>query len=234
MRLDKFIADAGIGSRKEIKQALKEGIVCVNGEVIKNAALHINPETDRVSFAGQEIEYKPFVYLMLNKPADTVSATYDNRDATVISLVPEEFSHYELFPVGRLDKDTEGFLLITNDGVLSHNLLSPKKHVDKRYYARLDAAIAEGDKEKFQNGIVLDDGYKTLPAVLDAEIGSCEAYVTIQEGKFHQVKRMFADVGKHVTYLKRVSFGKLTLDETLEPGEMRELTDTELALLKGE
>lgn len=234
MRLDKFIADAGIGSRKEIKQALKGGLVCVNGSPEKNAARHINPETDSVTFARQKIEYKPFVYLMLNKPADTVSATYDNRDATVISLVPEEYSHYELFPVGRLDKDTEGFLLITNDGALSHNLLSPKKHVDKRYYARLDGAISEGDKEKFKSGIVLDDGYKTLPAVLDAQIGSNEAYVTIQEGKFHQVKRMFADVGKHVTYLKRVSFGKLILDESLGLGEMRELTPEELALLKGE
>ena len=234
MRLDKFIADAGIGSRKEIKQALKEGIVCVNGEICKNAATHINPETDVISFAGQEIEYKPFVYLMLNKPADTVSATYDNRDTTVISLVPEEYSHYELFPVGRLDKDTEGLLLITNDGVLSHNLLSPKKHVDKRYFARLDGAIAEGDKEKFASGIVLDDGYKTLPACLEGEIGDTEAYVTIQEGKFHQVKRMFADVGKHVTYLKRVSFGKLLLDKSLSPGEMRELSAEELSLLKGE
>lgn len=234
MRLDKFIADAGIGTRKEIKQALKGGLVCVGGEVMKDAARHINPETDLVTFAGQKIEYKPFVYLMLNKPADTVSATYDNRDATVISLVPEEYSHYELFPVGRLDKDTEGLLLITNDGVLSHNLLSPKKHVDKRYYARLDGKVAEGDKEKFKSGIILDDGYKTLPATLEAEIGSNEAYVTIQEGKFHQVKRMFADTGKHVTYLKRVSFGPLSLDETLAPGEMRELTDAELALLKGE
>lgn len=234
MRLDKFIADAGIGSRKEIKQALKGGLVCVNDIPEKNAARHINPETDSITFAGQKIEYKPFVYLMLNKPADTVSATYDNRDATVISLVPEEFSHYELFPVGRLDKDTEGLLLITNDGVLSHNLLSPKKHVDKQYYARLDGQIAKGDSEKFASGIVLDDGYKTLPAILDAEIGSSEAYVTIQEGKFHQVKRMFADVGKHVTYLKRIRFGPLCLDETLAPGEMRELTDEELALLKGE
>ena len=234
MRLDKFIADAGIGSRKEIKQALKGGLVCVNGQYENNAARHINPEADSVTFAGQKIEYKPFVYLMLNKPADTVSATYDNRDATVISLVPEEYAHYELFPVGRLDKDTEGFLLITNDGALSHNLLSPKKHVNKRYFARLDGEIAKGDKEKFAAGIVLDDGYKTLPAVLDAEIGSTEAYVTIQEGKFHQVKRMFADVGKHVTYLKRVSFGPLLLDESLELGEMRELTSEELALLKGE
>ena len=234
MRLDKFIADAGIGSRKEIKQALKGGLVCVNGSPEKNAARHINPETDSVTFARQKIEYKPFVYLMLNKPADTVSATYDNRDATVISIVPEEYSHYELFPVGRLDKDTEGFLLITNDGALSHHLLSPKKHEDKRYYARLDGAISEGDKETFKSGIVLDDGYKTLPAVLDAQIGSNEAYVTIQEGKFHQVKRMFADVGKNVTYLKRVSFGKLILDESLGLGEMRELTPEELALLKGE
>ena len=234
MRLDKFIADAGIGSRKEIKQALKGGLVCVGGIPEKNAARHINPETDIISFAGQTVEYKPFVYLMLNKPADTVSATNDNRDATVISLVPEQYAHYELFPVGRLDKDTEGLLIITNDGVLSHNLLSPKKHVNKRYYARLDGAVAEGDKEKFASGIQLDDGYKTLPAVLDAEIGSNEAFVTIQEGKFHQVKRMFADTGKHVTYLKRVSFGPLSLDESLGLGEMRELTDEELALLKGE
>ena len=131
MRLDKFIADAGIGSRKEIKQALKGGLVCVNGEVIKNAAIHINPETDSITFAGQKIEYKPFVYLMLNKPADTVSATYDNRDATVISLVPEEFSHYELFPVGRLDFDTEGLLIMTNDGELANNLMHPKKNVEK-------------------------------------------------------------------------------------------------------
>ena len=132
MRLDKFIADAGIGSRKEIKQALKGGLVCVNGQYENNAARHINPEADSVTFAGQKIEYKPFVYLMLNKPADTVSATYDNRDATVISLVPEEYAHFTLFPVGRLDVDTEGLLILTNDGKFAHNVTSPKKQIAKK------------------------------------------------------------------------------------------------------
>ncbi len=230
MRLDKLLSGAGCGSRKEIKQFIRKGAATVNGQVVKSGDISVDEKNDVITFFGEKIVYKEFIYLMLNKPEGVVSATYDNRDATVISLVPEEYIHYELFPVGRLDKDTEGLLIITNDGAMAHRVLSPKHHVPKKYYVCTDGEITGEDIEKFKSGIILDDGYKTMPALLE-RINATEAYVTISEGKFHQIKRMFADTGKKVVYLKRIKFGEIELDETLESGEIRELSEEEIEKL---
>ncbi|WP_043934060.1 pseudouridine synthase [Bacillus sp. EB01] len=230
MRIDKMLANLGYGSRKEVKQLLKSGTVKVNGTSIKDAKQHIDPEQDTVTVNGTEIEYREFVYLMMNKPPGVISATEDNRDETVIDLLELEDQVFEPFPVGRLDKDTEGLLLITNDGQLSHRLLSPKKHVPKTYFAVIEGEVTEEDVEAFSKGVTLEDGYHTKPGelkILKSGMMS-DIELTITEGKFHQVKRMFQSVGKRVVYLKRISMGPLLLDETLELGEYRELTDEEL------
>lgn len=232
-RLDKVLSHAGWGSRKDIKRLAKEGLITVDGEVVTDPSLHVDPTKQIMAVDGELVVYKRYVYLMLNKPAGVVSATEDARERTVLDLVPPEFAHYALFPVGRLDKDTEGLLLLTNDGPLAHNLLSPKKHVDKTYFARIDGEVNEQDVAAFARGVILDDGYKTLPAKLVVLRRGPESAVevTIREGKFHQVKRMFAAVGKKVLYLKRLSMGALQLDPALRPGEVRELTAAERALL---
>jgi 16S rRNA pseudouridine516 synthase len=230
MRIDKMLANLGFGSRKEVKMLLKAGAVKVNGEKVKDAKEHIDPNNDVVSINGQEVVYKEFIYLMMNKPAGVISATEDNRDETVIDLLEMEDQVYEPFPVGRLDKDTEGLLLITNDGQLSHRLLSPKKHVPKTYFAVIEGVVTDEDIQAFKNGVTLDDGYETKPGeltILKSGLMS-DIELTITEGKFHQVKRMFQAVGKRVVYLKRMSMGSLKLDETLELGEYRELTDEEI------
>ncbi|WP_342544690.1 pseudouridine synthase [Lysinibacillus sp. FSL K6-4013] len=230
MRLDKLLANMGYGSRKEVKQLLKQKAVSVDGAYVKDAALHVDPEQQIVSVFGERVVYTEFVYFMMNKPPGVISATEDLRDETVIDLLEPLHQHFQPFPVGRLDKDTEGLLLLTNDGQLAHNLLSPKKHVPKVYYAQIEGVVTEGDAEKFANGVELDDGYVTKPGKLvilkSAQLSEIE--LTIQEGKFHQVKRMFEAVGKRVTYLKRISMGSLTLDENLALGEYRELTTEEL------
>lgn len=230
MRIDKMLANLGYGSRKDVKKLLKDGAVLVNDEKIKDPKHHVNPETDTVTLNGEVIEYKEFIYLMMNKPPGVISATEDNRDQTVIDLLEMEDQVYEPFPVGRLDKDTEGLLLITNDGQLAHRLLSPKKHVPKTYFAVIDGEVTEGDIEAFKKGVTLDDGYLTKPGelvILKSGLRS-DIELTITEGKFHQVKRMFQAVGKRVVYLKRISMGPLVLDESLELGEYRELTEEEI------
>lgn len=230
MRIDKMLANLGYGSRKEVKGLLKKGAVKINGEIVKDAKEHIDPNQDIVIINGQEVVYKEFIYLMMNKPGGVISATEDNRDETVVDLLEMEDQVYEPFPVGRLDKDTEGLLLITNDGQLSHRLLSPKKHVPKTYFAVIEGEVTEEDIIAFRNGVTLDDGYETKPGelvILKSGLMS-DIELTITEGKFHQVKRMFQAVGKRVVYLKRISMGSLKLDETLELGEYRELTDEEL------
>lgn len=233
MRLDKLLANMGYGSRKEVKQLLKEKAVTVDGIVVKDAAMKVDPEQQDVSVYGERVIYTEFIYLMMNKPPGVISATEDRYDETVIDLLDPLAQHFKPFPVGRLDKDTEGLLLITNDGNLSHNLLSPKKHVPKTYYATIDGIVTETDIEAFRQGVELDDGYVTKPGELvilkSGDISEIE--LTIQEGKFHQVKRMFEAVGKKVTYLKRLSMGSLVLDEALELGDYRELTEAELKLL---
>jgi len=230
MRLDKLLANMGYGSRKEVKQLLKQKAVTVDGDYVKDAALHVDPEKQIVSVFGERVVYTEFVYFIMNKPPGVISATEDLRDETVIDLLEPLHQHFQPFPVGRLDKDTEGLLLLTNDGQLAHNLLSPKKHVPKVYYSQIEGVVTEEDAEKFANGVELDDGYVTKPGklVILKSAQQSEIELTIQEGKFHQVKRMFEAVGKRVTYLKRISMGSLKLDENLALGEYRELTAEEL------
>lgn len=240
-RLDKLLAHSGFGTRSEIKLLVKRKAVQVNGKAVKDSGLQVNPDADVITVDGEEVSYKEFVYLMLNKPPGVISATEDMRDKTVLDLIGPDFAHFEMFPVGRLDKDTEGLLLLTNDGKLAHELLSPRKHVPKTYYAEVDGAVDNQDKDAFLRGVELDDGYVTMPAelVILAE-GNPQAGIpskielTIMEGKFHQVKRMFQAVGKQVVYLKRMRMGGLLLDEYLKLGEYRELTETELQELKME
>ncbi|MDN4493727.1 pseudouridine synthase [Ureibacillus aquaedulcis] len=230
MRLDKLLANMGYGTRKEVKQLLKQKGVTVDGEVVKDSSMHVNPDIQEVSVFGERVEYMEFIYLMMNKPPGVISATEDHVDKTVIDLLDPLAQHFKPFPVGRLDKDTEGLLLITNDGQLAHNLLSPKKHVPKTYYAKIDGEVTESDIEAFRQGVELDDGYVTKPGdlVILSSGPKSEIELTIQEGKFHQVKRMFESVGKKVTYLKRLSMGSLKLDEELNLGDYRELTEEEL------
>ena len=231
MRLDKFLADCGRGSRKEIKALLKSGTVSVNGEAVRDGSVKINENEDKILVGNLPIIYKPFVYLMLNKPKDYVSAVFDKKQKVVTELVPEEYAHYEVYPVGRLDIDTEGLLILTNDGELCHRLLSPKNHVDKTYFLRCKKELTESDIQKAKDGIVLDDGYVCMSADLKITDNPTEAYLTIREGKFHQVKRMMESLENKVVYLKRISMGGLVLDEALGIGEIRELTEEEEKLL---
>ena len=234
-RLDKILGNLGYGSRKEIKESARKGIIEVNGVVVKDSGMKVDPENDKIFINGEQVFYRKYIYLMMNKPDGVISATFDNRDETVIDLLEIEHQVFDPFPIGRLDKDTVGLLLLTNDGELNHRLISPKWKVDKVYYAKIDAEVTEKDIKKFKNGITLDDGYTCKEAKLEiikAGEEESEIMLTIQEGKFHQVKRMFEAVNKNVTYLKRVEFGTLKLDESLEEGEYRELTEEELNTLK--
>ncbi|QSS99296.1 rRNA pseudouridine synthase [Pontibacillus sp. ALD_SL1] len=233
MRIDKLLANMGYGTRKEVKKILKSGVVRVDAQPVKDAKTHVDPEQQEVTVFGEAVDYKEFIYLMMNKPQGLISATEDQHDTTVIDILQPEDSVFDPFPVGRLDKDTEGLLLITNDGKLTHQLLSPKKDVGKRYYALIDGEVTEDDVLAFQAGVTLDDGYKTKPAELTILQSGEESEIelVITEGKFHQVKRMFQSVGKTVTYLKRMSMAGLELDEDLEPGEYRELNDEEIQFL---
>ena len=225
MRLDKYLAEMGAGTRKEIGKAVRAGRVTVNGQTVKNAAMQVTAE-DEVSMDGVSVEYEEYVYYMLNKPAGVISATEDARERTVLDLISER-QRKGLFPVGRLDRDTEGLLLITNDGGLAHRLLSPRHHVDKVYYARLDGSVGEAEKTLFAQGLKVDDTLTALPAELEILEPATEVRVTIREGKFHQVKRMFEAVGREVLYLKRLSMGPLALDESLPKGDYRRLTAEE-------
>ncbi|QTH43955.1 rRNA pseudouridine synthase [Cohnella sp. LGH] len=270
IRLDKMLGNLGYGTRSSIKQWVKQGAVRVNGEVVKDHGRQIRPNDDTVVLNGETIRYRDTVYVLLHKPAGVVSATEDMRDRTVIDLLDEEITVLSPFPVGRLDKDTEGLLLITNDGKLSHELLSPRKHVPKTYRALVAGAVGQEDAEAFERGVELDDGYVTMPAQLEvlaslsAAAGDSEGQMkadkpeaaaemsavldfapsgpnatplswielTIHEGKFHQVKRMFEAVGKKVLYLRRVAMGPLKLDPGLAPGDWRELTEDEIDSLR--
>lgn len=235
-RLDKVLSNLGYGTRKEIKQVVRKGFVEVNGEIVKDSGMQVDPEADKIFINGEEIFYRKYIYLMMNKPDGVVSATFDNRDETVIDLLEIDHQVFDPFPVGRLDKDTVGLLFLTNDGELNHRLISPKWKVDKVYYAKINAKVTNRDVERFKEGITLDDGYVCKEAILEilsASDEESEVKVTIQEGKFHQVKRMFEAVNKKVTYLKRIEFGTIKLDEDLEEGEYRELTEEEVAILKG-
>ncbi|HKM00132.1 MAG TPA: pseudouridine synthase [Mobilitalea sp.] len=233
LRLDRYLSDMRIGTRSELKGWIRNKRVEINGTICVKPEAKVVVGRDEVHFDGQLVEYQEYTYLMLHKPVGVVSATADNLNKTVIDLV-EDTLRKDLFPVGRLDKDTEGFLLLTNDGELAHRLLSPKKHVDKVYYARVDGQVTVSDQEAFQIGVSIEENYVTLPAKLDiitsGEVSEIE--LTIHEGKFHQVKRMFEAVGKKVVYLKRLSMGGLILDPELAPGEYRRLTTQEIEYLK--
>ena len=240
LRLDKYLTEMGCGTRSQVKKEILKGSVSVNGEIAKKAERKVDTEKDEIIFKGEKIFYAGYEYFMLNKPAGVVSATEDKKERTVIDLIKES-KRKDLFPAGRLDKDTEGLLLITNDGQLAHRLLSPKKHVDKIYYAKIKGIVTEEDVRLFEKGVHIGDEKPTMPAALEIlsvqnetdekEDGYSEIYLTIKEGRFHQVKRMFRAVGKEVVYLKRIQFGTLTLDPSLKPGQYRKLTEEEVEQL---
>lgn len=234
LRVDKVLSTIGCGSRADMKRYCKYKMISVNGEVVNNPGFQVDPEVDEIVFDGEKVTYREFIYIMLNKPDGYISATFDKHDPIVLDLIDPSYLIYEPFPVGRLDKDTEGLLILTNDGKLSHRVLSPKKHVPKTYYAKVDGIVTNDDIIAFEKGVTLDDGYETMPAQLKIlksdEISEIE--LTIHEGKYHQVKRMFESVNKRVVYLKRLSMGKLNLDESLELGEYRELTIEEIKLME--
>lgn len=233
-RLDKLLASTGRWSRSEGKRLVREGRVYANGRAAASPEERYDPETVALAVDGEPVRLQKFVYLMLHKPAGVLSATEDGRGRTVLDLLPAEYKKRGLFPVGRLDKDTEGLLLLTDDGALAHELLAPKKHVDKVYYARVEGTLTQDDCAAFAAGMTLPDGLSCLPAGLEllSAGAESEALVTLREGKFHQIKRMLAARGKPVTYLKRLSMGALKLDEALAPGQWRELTAEELQRLK--
>lgn len=236
IRLDKFLADSRVGTRSEVKKMIKDHMVTVNGIPAKDAGQKISPDEDDIRVSGEKIDYSEYQYLMFHKPAGCVTAHTDNLHKTVMDFIPENL-HKELSPVGRLDLDTEGFLLITDDGMLAHNLLAPGKHVPKTYFAKICGVVTEKEIQLFAEGISIGDDKPTEPAKLeilssDRTHGRSEILLTITEGRFHQVKRMFRAVGMEVTYLKRISMGALVLDDDLSPGEWRFLTPEEVALLK--
>ncbi|VNM47415.1 ribosomal small subunit pseudouridine synthase A [Streptococcus pneumoniae] len=236
MRLDKFLVACAVGSRTEVKNLLKAGRVTVNGKKEKSAKLQIDEKIDEIRFDGQVLEYEEFVYYMMNKPKGVISATEDPKHRTVLDLLDDLAWSKEVFPVGRLDIDTHGLLLLTNDGQLAHVLLSPKRHVDKTYLAQVKGIMTQEDVETFAEGIPLKD-FTCQPAILelvsiDTEKNQSQIRVTIAEGKFHQIKRMVGYCGKEVVDLQRLTMGTLVLDENLERGEWRRLTKEELEILR--
>ncbi|EOH93480.1 pseudouridine synthase [Enterococcus villorum] len=238
MRLDKFLATVGLGSRKEVKGLIKKGQIKVNEKEIKSDKFQVNEWTDIVSYEGERLFYQKDFYYILNKPAGVISATQDNYEQTVLDLFDESSYREDLFPVGRLDKDTEGLLVLTNDGVLAHQLLSPKKHVEKEYFAKIRGVMTEEDVTAFSRGLVIDGGEETRPAQLfidavDLVTNTSNIRLILHEGKFHQVKRMVKAVGKEVTYLKRIRMGNFYLPEELAIGEYRPMTEEEVHQLEG-
>ena len=239
MRLDKFLADAGLGTRSQVKTIIRKGTITVNGVPAKKPEQSVNPETDQICDGSRELTAVKTVYYMLNKPAGYVSSTEEHDGPSVLSLLKDEAGQSVpgkgLFPAGRLDKDTEGLLLITNDGALAHDLLSPRKHVEKTYFARVKGPMTEAVAEAFDRGLDIGEKRPTLPAkliIVESGAEVSQVTVTSREGKFHQIKRMFEKVGSEVLYLKRISFGSLTLDETLAPGTFRPLTEEEIRQLQ--
>lgn len=242
LRLDKYLADMGLGTRTEVKELLKKGCVACNGEVVKRPELKVDTEHDQITCQGRLVGYVEMEYLLLYKPAGVLTATEDRKQRTVLDLLDASVRK-DVFPVGRLDKDTEGLLLITNDGALAHELLSPKKHVKKCYFARVSGIMTGEDVKSFEDGLFVPEysdrfsSFFAMPAVLrilsvDQEQQQSEVEIEVCEGKFHQVKRMCAAVGKPVVYLKRLSMGNLRLDDSLKPGEYRRLTAEEIRQLK--
>ena len=230
MRIDKLLTTMGIATRTEAAKAARAGQIKVNGKVISKADLKVDPESDRVEYMGRPVSYMKNIYIMLNKPSGIVSSTDGKDGVTVISLLPEELQKCGLFPCGRLDKDTLGFVLLTNDGSTAHYLLSPKRHVSKIYYVKTEAPVSPKDIEMLESGIKLDHGDIALPAGVE-QLGKCELHITIVEGMYHQIKRMLEAVNNRVIYLERIEFGKIPLDTSLKRGEWRYLTQEEIDIL---
>lgn len=231
-RIDKILVSQGIGSRREVQKRIKSGEVTVNGEIIRKPEFKANAENDKIAVLGKVLNYSEHIYIMMNKPSGVVSASQDNHEKTVIDILPDEYKRKGLFPAGRLDKDTEGLLIITDDGDFAHRMLSPKKHVDKRYIARLDGEITEKIIQKFKQGIIFADGTKCLPAKLEIYNNDKKTgLVTICEGKFHQVKKMFISCGLNVVHLQRISIGDLYLDGNLPIGGCKLLTNLDKKLI---
>ena len=233
MRLDKFLAETGKGTRSEVKKLISAGRVTVNGAAARDSGLKIDENADDISVDGIRVAYADFEYYMLNKPRGVISASRDNRknsQVCVTDLIREKIRS-DLFPVGRLDKDTEGLLIITNDGELAHRLLSPKKHVDKTYYAELDGRLMRESADRIMAGVDIGDEKPTLPCLINI-LSENSCLVTIREGRYHEIKRMFRTEGRKVDYLKRISMGPISLDAELAPGEYRRLTEEEIAVLK--
>ena len=232
MRIDKFLSECGVATRKEAVKAGKAGLVTVNGKCVRDLSEHLNPESAVVTFLGKKVEYRRFTYVMLNKPEGYVSATDDKSLPFVTELLPPELRKMELFPVGRLDKDTVGLMILTNNGKLAHALLSPKRHVKKIYRFLSAEPLIDGAEELFLNGVTLKDGYECKSAVLKLNPERTGGEITLTEGKYHQIKRMIASTGNRVSYLERIRFADITLDEGLGRGEWRMLKKEEIALLE--
>ena len=232
MRIDKLLSEMGIATRRESAAIARAGGVTVNGDVVKDLSRHINPEVDTVCYRGRAVEYNRFVYIMLNKPEGYVSATEDSRLPVVTELLPEEIRRRELFPVGRLDRDTVGLMILTNDGQLAHTLLSPRRHVTKLYRFRAAEPVCEGAEAKFRDGITLADGYECKSAVISLDPDRMGGLIELTEGKYHQIKRMIASLDNRVVYLERVAFADISLDSSLARGEWRYLSDSEIASLR--
>ena len=228
MRIDKFLSNMGVASRTESSKAARQGGILLNGAVVKKADVHIDPEKDVVTYLGRKIEYRKYTYILMNKPDGVVSATEDGRDKTVIDLLPEELQKLNLFPCGRLDKHTLGLVMLTDDGDLAHRLLSPKHHVKKKYYFESKFPLTEDEISYLEKGATLEDGYVTKPSEIELFENKKSGHITLVEGKYHQIKRMLESVNNKITYLERITFGPLVLDENLERGEWRFLTENEI------
>ncbi len=232
MRIDKLISDSGLASRRETAAAAKRGLLLVDGAAVRDASKHIDPEKQKITFMGREVVYRKFTYIMLNKPEGYVSATDDKSLPFVTELLPEELRRIELFPVGRLDKDTVGLMVLTNNGTLAHSLLSPKHHVEKVYRFAAAEPLPEGAERLFLDGVTLRDGYECKSAILSLETDRCGGTITLTEGKYHQIKRMIASLGNKVTSLERIGFAGLLLDVSLSRGEWRFLSEAEIESLE--
>ncbi len=232
MRLDKFLGITGMSSRSEAKKMIRAGSVTVNGRVASSAEEKIDPEQDEITFCGKRVIYRKYTYILMNKPEGVVSATEDGRDRTVLDLLPSDMRKTDLFPCGRLDKNTLGLMLITDHGALAHRLLAPKTHVEKVYYFKSKFPISEADAKRFESGLTLEDGYETKPAKISLEPSGDAGTITLIEGKYHQIKRMLEALDNKIIYLERIRFGNLTLDQTLARGEWRYLTQEEISVLE--
>ena len=232
MRIDKLLSDMGIATRRESAAFAKRGLILVDGSPVKNASAHVNPEVQTITLNGRVIEYRRYTYIMLNKPCGYVSATEDSKLPVVTDLLSDELQRMELFPVGRLDRDTVGLMILTNNGPLAHRLLSPKRHVEKEYYFKCAEPLCDGAEDKFKNNIVLADGYECKSAILIPDADRMGGRIILTEGKYHQIKRMIASLSNKVTFLERIRFSEIPLDRGLSRGEWRLLNDKEREILE--